>query len=316
MSNKLHCALVSAVFSLAIAAGPVCSQDSFKSCSPEFRIFFTGHAVDALKVSHPNPLIDQAEANLSAGKHAEAVKQFKEFLSGNSDRRQKIVYSLDLADALQRTGNNLSAIIVCDDVTNDLFAIPDEETNEETLNFLNAVGRFYRQNDELAKAQRCFEEVLELCQKQRTTKILQKSVAAQCAEQELLCVFLKEKDFNSAIPLMKHYPPEIKIHSTGFDITLGRTGCGEGFASFFGAKGKTFLSPDLLSYQRGVRNLNRRALGDAESEFLKSSRKGVDPSIRRASFVGLAETYRQSGKTRKSLMALSDYLAIAPSSGL
>ncbi len=205
MSNKLHCALVSAIFSLAIATGPVFSQDSFNGYSPGFRTFQTGHAADALKAAHPNSLIDQAEANLSNGKHAEAVGQFKEFLATNSDKRQKIVYSLDLADALLRMGNNLAAIIVCDEVANDLAAIPDEETNEETLNFLNSIGRFYRHNDELAKAQRCFEEVLELCQKQKSTKMLQRSVSAQSAEQELLCVFLKEKDFNSAVPLMKRY---------------------------------------------------------------------------------------------------------------
>ena len=128
-------------------------------------------------------------------------------------------------------------------------------------------------------------------------------------------VYRKEKDFNSAVPLMKRYPPEIKVHSTGFDLNVGRTNCGEGFGEFLGPKGKSSLSPDLLTYQRGVRNLNRHALSDAESEFVKSSRKGVAPTIRRASLIGLAETYRQSGKTRKSVTALSDYLEIAVNSG-
>lgn len=313
MSNKFHNALIAATISILIPVGVALAQDSFNAFTPGFREFLTGQAIDELKAKYPNAQIDQAEANLSGGKHAEAVSGFKEFLAHNSDSRQKIVYSLELADALQRMGNTYAAITVCDEVTNELFAIPDENTNEETLNFLNCIGAFYRTHDESEKAKRCFEEVLELCQKQKNTKMLQKSVAAQRAEQEMLRVYLKDKDFNSALPLAKRYPPDIKVHSTGFDITIGRSTCGEGFALFFGPKGKSYLSPDLLTYQRGVKNLNRRSLADAEREFLKSSRATVDPSIRRASLIALCETYRQWSKPRKSMVALSDYFEIAQS---
>ncbi len=291
--------------------GPANCQDTFSGYSTNFRTFLTGHAAKELKAAHPSSLIDQAEANLSSGKHAEAVSNFKEFLAQNSDRRQKIVYSLDLADALQRMGNRLAAEIVCDDVTNELFAIPDAETNEETLNFLNCLGAFYRHSGDMEKAKRCFYEVLELCQKQTSTGVLQKSIGVQRAEQELLRVFLKEKNFDEALPLAKRFPPEIKVHSTGFDLSIGRATCGEGFGSWFGPKGNIVKSSELLAYQRGVKKLNQRALAAAEREFLQSSGAGAEVGVRRASLIALCETYRQWGKPRKSVVALSEYYQIA-----